>query len=109
MLKELATKDKEKVRKLISSTKGKFFRVIFTKRTNGELRTMDCRTGVSKFIKKDKNGNGKGLAFKPKDHDLIPVWDLKAWDPESKDTGYRFINIRTVKEIRFAGEVHSFE
>ncbi len=109
MLKELSTQTKEKVRKIINSTNGRFFLVVFTKRTTGEERVMQCRTGVSKFIKKDKDGNGKGLAFKPKDHDLVPVWDLKAWDPENGDTGYRFINLRTVKEVRFAGEVHSFE
>lgn len=103
MLKELSTPVKEKVRKVIDATNGRFFRVVFTKRTSGEERTMDCRTGVSKFT------NGKGMKFKPKDHDLISVWDSRAWDPENKDTGYRFINIRTVKEIRSAGQVHTFE
>jgi len=102
MLKELSTPTKEKVRKVIESTKGKFFRVVFTKRTNGELRTMDCRTGVKVFTK------GEGMKFDPKDKDLIPVWDLRAWEPNG-DTGYRFVNLRTVKEIHFAGQVYTFE
>lgn len=102
MLKELSTKTKDNVRKLIESTRGRFFRVIFTKRTTGELRTMDCRIGVHKFEK------GKGMSFDPKDKDLICVWDLKAYRPNG-DTGYRSINLRTVKEVRFAGKIHKFE
>lgn len=102
MLKELTTKDKEKVRKLIEATKGKFFRVVFTKRTTGEIRTMLCRTGVAKFT------NGKGLKFDPGNKDLAIVWDLQAWNPD-KDTGYRSINLRTVTELKFAGTVHTFE
>lgn len=103
MLKELPTDVKEKVRKLIESTNGKFFRVIFTKRTNGELRTMDCRIGVNAFT------NGGDRKYNPDEKDLIWVWDLRAWDPENGDTGYRSINLRTVKEIHFAGQVHKFE
>lgn len=102
MLKELATKDRERVRKLIESTKGKFFRVIFTKRTTGEPRTMDCRTGVAKFV------SGGGLKFDPDAKDLVIVWDLRAYDPKG-DKGYRSINLRTVREIHFAGQVHMFE
>lgn len=107
MLKELPTKDKDKVRELIESFGGKFFRVIFTKRTTGELRTMDCRTGVSKFVKGKK---GKGKVYEPKDKDLICVWVPADWDPENNgDTGYRSINLRTVSEIHFAQQVHTFE
>lgn len=102
MLKELPTDVKEKVHKLIKSTKGKFFRVIYTKRTNGEPRTMDCRIGVKAFT------TGGGPKYNPDEKDLVWVWDLRAWDPK-KDTGYRSINLRTVKEIHFAGQVHKFE
>lgn len=102
MLKELATPDKERVRKLIESTHGKFFRVIFTKRTTGELRTMNCRTGVSKFTK------GKGKKYEPEDKDLICVWVPAEWVPKG-DTGYRSINLRTVCTVHFAKQVHTFE
>lgn len=102
MLKELSTKNREKVRKIIKATKGKFFLVKFTKRTTGELRTMLCRTGVAKFVK------GKGMQFDPADKDLVCVWDLQAWVPE-KDSGYRMINLRTVCEIRFGGITQTFE
>ena len=102
MLKELATIDRERVRKLIASTNGKFFRVIFTKRTTGKLRTMDCRTHVKKFV------SGGGLKFDPDAKDLVIVWDLRAYDPNG-DKGYRSINLRTVREIHFAGQVHTFD
>ena len=93
--------EQERVRRIVSGTKGKFFRVHFVKRTSGEERIMDCRIGVHKFVK------GVGMKFTPKDYDLISVWDLRAWDPKG-DTGYRFINIRTVKEIHFAKRVYTF-
>ena len=103
MLKELSTKDREIVRRIIKATNGKFFSVVFTKRTTGELRKMICRTGVGKFA------NGKGRKYDPADKDLMTVWDSQAWDPEKGDTGYRSINLRTVCEIRFRGMVHTFE
>lgn len=102
MLKELSTSDKEKVRELIEATKGKFFRVVFTKRTNGEPRTMDCRTGVAKFT------SGNGRKYDPADKDLMCVWDLRAWDPKTGDSGYRSINLRTVSEVRFAKRIYTF-
>lgn len=102
MLKELSTKDREKVRRIIYATNGKFFLVKFTKRTTGELRTMLCRTGVAKFA------IGKGMQFDPADKDLVCVWDLQAWDP-GKDSGYRMINLRTVCEIRYRGMTQTFE
>jgi hypothetical protein len=104
MLKELSTKDKKRVGKIIESTNGKFFQVTFTKRTSGKLRTMNCRTGVTKFVKGEE---GKGTKYNPEDKDIIWVWDLNAYVPKG-DTGYRSINLRTVKEIRFAGQVHTF-
>lgn len=103
MLKELSTPTKQKVRKVIEATNGRFFRVFFTKRTNGELRSMTCRTGVKKFI------NGKGMKFDPANKDLISVWDPHKWNPETGDTGYRFINLRTVAKIKVDGKEISFD
>lgn len=102
MLKELTTRDRERVRRIIKATNGKFFKVTFTKRTTGELRTMICRTGVAKFA------NGKGRKYDPADKDLVTVWDLQAWDPEKGDTGYRSINLRTVCEVKFRGMTQTF-
>lgn len=112
MLKELSTKDRMKVRRIIMATNGKFFSVQFTKRTNGKLRNMTCRTGVHKFLR----GNaGKGRAYNPSDKDLICVWDPASYDPEKgdngeiRDAGYRSINLRTVCSVTFRGETQTFE
>ena len=51
--------DTPMVKRLIDISNGKFFRVIFRKRTNGKLRVMDCRTGVKIGV------NGKGYKFNP--------------------------------------------
>jgi len=106
MLKELSTKQRERVRRIIMATNGLFFSITFTKRTTGELRTMTCRTGVHKFLKGDK---GKGQQYDPKDKDLICVWDPVSYDPKKGDAGYRSINLRTVASIKFRGIVQTFE
>lgn len=106
MLKELSTKNRNKVRKIIKATNGKFFFVIFTKRTNGELRRMVCRVGVSQFVKGEE---GKGQMYDPEDKDLICVWEPSSHNPEDGDAGYRSINLRTVKEIHFAGQIQKFK
>lgn len=58
------------ISQMIRETNGRFFRVSFTKRTNGETRNMTARTGVR------KNLVGTGLKFEPKDHGLIGVYDV---------------------------------
>lgn len=112
MLKELPTKQREKARRIIKATGGKFFSVTFTKRTNGQLRTMTCRTGVHKFLIGEA---GKGQQYDPDDVDLICVWDPASYKPENKDedekgdAGYRSINLRTVASITFRGMTQTFE
>ena len=112
MLKELSTKDRQKVRRIIKATNGLFFSVTFTKRTTGKLRTMTCRTGVHKFLKGEK---GKGQQYDPEDKDLICVWDPASYVPkrdkdgEPIDAGYRSINLRTVTSVKFRGMVQTFE
>jgi len=88
---------------IIDMTKGRFFTCIFKKRTGTqEERMMLCRTGVRKHTK------GGSLSFPALKRDLYPVWDRFAYDPKNNDTGYRMINLRGVKEIRFAGQVFKF-
>lgn len=98
----LPIETQRKVEETIRKTKGRFFRVVFIKRTNGEERTMDCRINVKKFAK------GGSLAFSPKEKNLVPVWDLRAYDPETDETGYRFIPLESVKMIK-CGDVTIFE
>jgi len=99
----LSVDAQEKVKDLIDNTFGKFFRVVFTKRTNGEERTMDCRIGVGKFAK------GVGLPFSPAERGLVSVWDLRAYETEKDgDPGYRFIPLENVKRIKFRGINYHF-
>jgi len=61
----------EKARLTIQETKGKFFSVEFVKRTTGEVRKMNCRTGVTKGV------NGVGKSFNDFDKGLVTVWDAQ--------------------------------
>lgn len=58
-----------KVRKLIESTNGQFFTVKFHKRSNGQLRTMNCRIGVKFDLK------GGSLPYDAKQANIIPVYE----------------------------------
>lgn len=88
------------VRAVIEATRGKFFTVLFKKRTNGELRLMNCRIGVSKHTK------GGELGYSPKAKGLILVWEKKSHN--GKDAGYRMIPEEGVQEIRFGGQIITF-
>lgn len=61
----------ENLKKKILATNGKFFTVIFTRRSDGATRKMLCRT-------KKPTGNASYDADK---YDLIHVWDIqvKGW------------------------------
>lgn len=85
-----AAKLANKIRKLAGST---IFRVTFIKRSTGELRTMVCRLGVSRDV------NGKGLAYDPKAHKLLTVFDVQ------KD-GYRCIPLENLRSARIRGQVY---
>jgi len=56
---------------VIRNTKGKFFSVEFVKRTTGEVRRMNCRTGVTIGV------TGVGKAFNDVDKGLVTVWDAQ--------------------------------
>jgi len=72
---------------LIKSNGSQFFGVTFIKRTTGEYRDLNGRTGVSKGV------NGEGLAFNPEDKDLIKVWD-------AQKGAHRMINKLGITELR---------
>lgn len=83
---------KEQAEYLIDNSNGKFFTVEFIKK-NGDLRKMNCRIGVSKYV------TGKGLTFEPSDYNLRVVFDLQKHD-------YRMINLETVRRIIMNGHVY---
>jgi len=78
---------KSKVKDLIYKQNGRFFSAWFIKK-NGKIRYMNCRTGVSKYLK------GKKRLY---DYDdLICVYDIQA-------KGYRTINIETLFRLKIGG------
>lgn len=87
----------QQVLDFIQDTEGKIFSIRFTKRTTNETREMTCRTGVKKYLAKEPKK--AGISFRA--HDLIPVYDMHAPDPEK---GYRSIPIEGITEIKMHGE-----
>jgi hypothetical protein len=84
-----------------------FFSVKFIKRTTGEVRDMECRVDVKKFLK------GGPPAYNPNDYNLVWVADValireiaqaKRNGTYAGETPYRSINLDTVLEIRIDGE-----
>ena len=73
-----------------------FFSVSFIKRTDGTLREMVCRKGVSKFVK------GGELKYDPAAKGLVGVWDAQAANPEK---GYRMIATESIRAIKMNGNV----
>jgi WYL_2, Sm-like SH3 beta-barrel fold len=80
----------EYAERLIKSTRGAFFGVSFVK-TDGSVRDMVCRLGVTKGIK------GTGMAYEPREQGLLPVFDV------SKDS-YRMINLNTLRRVTVDGQ-----
>jgi hypothetical protein len=76
--------------------RGEFFTVAFIKRTTGEERVMNCRTGVKKHLK------GGSAAYNFKEKNLLSVYDVQA-------EGYRCIPVDAVTRLTINGETHTFE
>jgi hypothetical protein len=72
---------------IIRRSNGQFITVSFIKRTNSQLRTMNCRVGVH------KNLNGKRVRTKP---GLIRVFDMTKKE-------YRNINLSGLRNLRAMG------
>ena len=81
--------DKDTAKQYIYKTNGKIFSAVFRKK-DGTKRKMNCRRGVSKYVK------GIGLKFKPEEHALIGVFDMHK-------KAYRFINLETLEQLSFKG------
>jgi len=72
----------------------KFFSVKFVKK-DGTLRKMQCRLGVKKHLK------GGELKHDPKELNHLTVFDVQK-------KAYRTINLNTIKELSFKGNVYTF-
>jgi predicted phage-related endonuclease len=88
------------IRQLFVKASGHFVNLLVEKKTTGEDREMNCRTGVSKHT------NGVGLSFDPNKYNLQVVWEAnKAGGAES----YRMVNLIGVKTMKVNGEEYIFE
>jgi hypothetical protein len=85
-VKQMEVSPKEAAELLRMRTNGAFFTVTFIKRSNGDERTMNCRKGVTSFL---KNGEQR---YNPADHDLVTVFDI----PKKQ---YRTIPVENIKRI----------
>lgn len=84
------TIQRSQVRDYLTSLNGKFFTIQFIKRSNGELRTMNCTTNYRSHLA------GGEPAYDAKAKNLLPVWDLKA-------KGFRSIPLEGVLCITSGG------
>lgn len=86
---------------LSSTEKGRFFTVVFIKRTDNTIRRMNCRTGVKKHLK------GVGSSYSFEEHILVSVWTNEARG--NKDTGYRSVPKENIIAITIGGETYVVE
>ncbi len=74
----------------ITQSHGSIFAVEFRKRTDGEIRLMNCRTEVRAYVK------GKGMSYDVEAKQLITVFDMNA-------RGYRCIPIEGIQKLKIRG------
>lgn len=77
----------------INTKNGQFFTVVFTKK-NGEMRKMNCRRSVTKYLKGGKSTTNHK-------ENLMTVFDMVKKQ-------YRSINLETVKSLAVSGQVFEF-
>lgn len=78
-----------RLRVFLEATRGRIFRVAFSRRSDGRQREMTCRIGVTKHLK------GQGPSYRAADHDLMSVYDVQKRQ-------YRSIPLDRVLCVRFA-------
>lgn len=83
---------RQELAKKIKAT-DKFYSVDFIKRSNRELRRMNCRNGVK------KHRTGGELNYNPEDHDLIVTYSI---DSE----GYRTIPVENLVGACIEGQTY---
>ena len=88
----LCKEDQESVKQLLTNENG-FFTITFVKRGDSSLRTMNCRTGVTKHLK------GGSASYNLEERNLVLVWTRK---------GYRSVPVENVISIKLGGLLHVF-
>jgi hypothetical protein len=76
---------------LIRSSDGRIFGVRFVKRSTGELRTMNCRLGVTSHLQ------GGERSYDPDAKGLVTVFDMHK-------NGYRSIPVEGIVAVSQGGE-----
>lgn len=102
-LKHVTYIDKSDVESTIRSSGGRIVEVVFTKRTNKQLRHMNCRLGVKSYLVSGKT------TFNPKDYNLLPVFDLdlaRSLPKDKRNKAYRSIPLDAVHSIKSNGVLH---
>lgn len=66
---------------------GRFFRVVFVKRSDGTVRSMNARLNVTKHL------TGGGAKYSFQDKNLLPVWD-------AVKRSYRSVPLDAILEFR---------
>lgn len=70
---------------------GHIFAVEFVKRTDGTIREMLCRTGVT------KGTSGGSMGYRPEDHGLLSVYDMQR-------AGFRSIPVDAILHLSMGGK-----
>ena len=79
----MKTINRTRAKELIKGSKGLIFSATFIKKDN-TIRTLTSRTG-----KQYKSKTGKKPPYKPKDYNLIPLYDMKK-------KAFRMLNFETL-------------
>jgi|TARA_B110000263_G_scaffold156145_1_gene135595 hypothetical protein len=74
-------------KEMMVASNGKIFTVCFYKKTDGEYREMNARTGVGIGVK------NIGRSFNPDDYDLLGVYDMQKH-------AHRMVNLKQVVGLR---------
>ena len=92
---ELLTMTPEQLRYVLKNSKGKIMTVVYKKK-NGELRTINLRTGVKQNI------TGKGMNYDPDTHGYVIVWDMQK-------KNYRTLNPDTATILKGMGKTYTIK
>ena len=84
---------KGQAKAILLSTKGKYFGASFIKKTNGEVRNMVARLGVTKNLK------GVGLKYNPDTKGLLIVHEMST-------NSYKSISLDSLIKITVKGIVY---
>lgn len=84
--------NKYKLGSLLKETNGKFVSVEFVKK-DGSVRHLTGRFGVTKHLKGGVNKTVESC------NSYMTIYD-------TQNSGYRTINLETIKKVKFGGEVY---